>query len=193
MIRWINDNFKTGIAVFTLLAVFGCGHNSQKDWPDSFGYGKTASKADIIAKDIDVRPDGVGLPKGAGRIDTGALIFAEKCAMCHGVGGKLVKGQKLPAPALVSDTNFVKRKGNTVGNYWPYATTLFDYVRRSMPYNAPGSLTNQEVYDITAYLLYANGVIKKGATINAQTLPKVVMPARKYFVNDDRRGGNEVR
>jgi cytochrome c len=84
-------------------------------------------------------------------------------------------------------------KAKTIGNYWPYATTLFDYVRRAMPYNAPGSLTANEVYDLTAFLLYANKIIDSAKLVDARSLPAIVMPARQFFVTDDRKGGPEVR
>ena len=86
-----------------------------------------------------------------------------------------------------------KRPANVIGNYWPYATTVFDYIRRAMPFSQPGSLTNDEVYALTAYLLVANRVLDGKTVLNAQTLPKVIMPAQKLFVPDDRKGGPEVR
>lgn len=101
-------------------------------------------------------------------------------------------GVKMPAPALVSDTS-AGSKPKTIGNYWPYATTMFDYVRRTMPYNLPGSLSDNEVYSLTAYLLSANQIIKPSQVINAQTLPVVVMPAQKLYIRDDRKGGPEVK
>lgn len=163
------------------------------NWPRTFGLGRTATSADIAAIDIDIRPDGKGLPPGTGTVAEGEAIFAAKCAACHGAGGRKLPNVELPAPALVSDTIFIKRKGNTIGNYWPYATTIFDYIRRTMPYNAPGSLTDKEVYSITAYLLNANQIIGKQQIMNAQTLPKVVMPARKFYIRDNRKGGKEIK
>ncbi|MHB8207493.1 c-type cytochrome, partial [Mucilaginibacter sp.] len=135
---------------------------------------------------------GKGLPAGDGNASKGEAIYTLKCAACHGVGGKEISGIKLPAPALVSDTA-AKSKPKTIGNYWPYATTLFDYVRRAMPYNLPGSLTDNEVYSITAYLLSANKIIQPDAVLNAQSLPKIIMPAKKLFIVDDRKGGPEVK
>ncbi|RZA00364.1 MAG: cytochrome c, partial [Sphingobacteriaceae bacterium] len=149
--------------------------------------------ADINAVDIDIKPDGQGLPPGSGNAVSGKLIYQAKCVACHGLSGELMPGKVLPAPALVSDTVFISRKLNTIGNYWPYATTIFDYIRRAMPYNSAGSLTDSEVYAVTAYLLHANKIIAKNAVINAGTLPGVVMPAKKYFYNDDRKGGPEVK
>jgi len=161
-------------------------------WPATFGFGRTATVDEIAKWDISIRPDGKGLPAGDGDATKGATIYALKCAPCHGVDGKEIPGIKLPAPALVSDTA-AKSKPKTIGNYWPYATTLFDYVRRAMPYNLPGSLTDNEVYSVTAYLLSANKIIQPGAVLNAQSLPKIIMPAKKLFVVDDRKGGAEVK
>lgn len=158
-------------------------------WPSRFGLGRPATQADIARLDIDVRPDGKGLPAGEGKPALGKVIFATKCAACHGVGG--VGG---PNGSLVSTTDASrKRPEKTIGNYWPYATTVFDYIRRAMPFSEPGSLTNEEVYNLTAYLLNANGIIDDKAVINAKTLPKVVMPAQKLFVPDDRKGVPEIK
>ncbi|SOD98482.1 c-type cytochrome [Spirosoma fluviale] len=158
-------------------------------WPTSFGFGRKATSAEITRLDIDVRPDGKGLPAGEGTAAVGKVIFATKCAACHGVGG--VGG---PNGSLVStNETTTKRREKTIGNYWPYATTVFDYIRRAMPFSEPGSLTNAEVYNLTAYLLTANGIIGEKTIINAQTLPTVVMPAQKLFVPDDREGGPEIK
>jgi mono/diheme cytochrome c family protein len=161
-------------------------------WPVSFGFGRTATGAEIAAWDIDIRPDGKGLPSGQGDVRKGKIIYAEKCAACHGTNSKETPGVKLIGSVLVSDTS-AKSGPKAIGNYWPYATTLFDYVRRAMPYNKPGSLTNNEVYSITAYLLNANKIIKPDAVLNAKNLPKVIMPAKKLFIMDDRKGGPEVK
>jgi len=157
--------------------------------PDQFGIGRKATAAEIGKLDIDVSPDGKGLPAGSGSIQSGKLIYQEKCIACHG------NGEPTENP-LLGEALFVNHpteKTKTIGTYWPYATTIFDYVRRAMPYNAPGSLSNQEVYDLTAYLLYANKIVPANAVINQQTLPKVVMPAKEKYLEDDRRGGKEIR
>ncbi len=157
--------------------------------PKSFGLGRIATQAEIDSVDIDVRPDGKGLPAGNGLAAKGKLIFESKCAACHGQGG--IGG---PNGSLVTTkTQEGKRKEKTIGNYWPYATTVFDYIRRAMPFNAPGSLSNEEVYHLTAYLLAANQIIEEKTVINAGTLPKVVMPAHHLFVPDDRKGGPEIK
>lgn len=158
-------------------------------FPTSFGFGRVATEKEITALDIDVRPDGQGLPKGEGIVRKGKMIYDIKCVACHGIGG--IGG---PNGSLVtSDTPSVKRRERTIGNYWAYSTTVFDYIRRAMPFNQPGSLSNEEVYHLTAYLLSANKIIDSTAVINAQTLPKIVMPAQKLFVPDDRKGGAEIR
>jgi mono/diheme cytochrome c family protein len=161
-------------------------------WPAKFGFGRTATAQEIIAWDIDVRPDGKGLPAGQGSTDAGKVLYITKCAVCHGANGTELPGVKLAGPALVGDTT-ASSKPKTIGNYWPYATTLFDYLRRTMPYNLPGSLTDNEVYSVTAYLLSANKIIKPEVILNAQNLPKIVMPAKKLFIFDDRKGGPEVK
>lgn len=175
------------LSAFVIVAVvfyaMGCVFSAKKSPPEHFGIGRPATSAEIKEWDIDVRPDGKGLPAGSGNITSGQLIYTQKCAACHikeGPGGLLF-------------TEKPKAKTKTIGTYWPYATTIFDYVRRAMPYNAPGTLSDQEVYHLTAYLLYANKIIPADAVINQTSLPKIVMPAKKHYVNDDRQGGKELR
>jgi S-disulfanyl-L-cysteine oxidoreductase SoxD len=165
----------------TALAVVGItvavmGHAGAADGPN---LGREATPAQIAGWDISIPPDGTGLPPGSGTVAAGAAVYAAKCQSCHGERGagqpndRLVGGQgTLAGPTPV----------RTVGSYWPYATTVFDYVRRSMPYQAPQSLTNDEVYAVSAYLLHLNGVIAEGDTMNAQTLPRVKLPNRDNFI-----------
>lgn len=179
--------FVTGIVIF-----LGRALELRQPAPATFGFGKLVSQQEIARLDIDIRPDGKGLPAGRGTVLLGKTIYTAKCASCHAADGREIPGVKLPGPPLVSSPQ-AAGKLKTIGNYWPYATTLFDYLRRTMPYNAPGSLTDDEVYSLTAYLLNANQIIKANVIMNANTLPQVVMPAKKLFITDTRRGGNEVR
>ena len=161
-----------------------------------FALGRAASAAEIAAVDLDVGLSGEGLPTGRGDAVHGEQIFRDKCAVCHGARGEGIP----PNPALIGRE---PREGfpfatdlkaqRTIGNFWPYATTLFDYVRRAMPLANPGTLTNDDLYSVTAYLLAANDVLPAGAILDSASLVAVRMPARDRFVRDDRKGGKEVK
>jgi S-disulfanyl-L-cysteine oxidoreductase SoxD len=141
--------------------------------------GKSISEADIKAWNIDVLPDGTGLPAGSGTPAQGAPIYSQKCAMCHGEKGVN------PAPGMgpmVGLHEFKTIDAPKTVSYYKYATTLFDVIRRSMPFPAPKSLTDQEVYALTAYILSLNKLIGENDVINAQTLPKVKMPMADNFI-----------
>jgi len=148
-----------------------------------YGIGRTATPAEIAGWNIDIGPDGRGLPPGNGSVTRGRDVFAQQCAACHGergeggVGDRLVGGQ-----GTLATSNPVR----TVGSFWPYATTLFDYIRRAMPQNAPGSLSNDDVYAVSAYILNLNGLLPDGAALDAKSLPAVKMPNQKMFVGDPR-------
>jgi cytochrome c len=156
--------------------------------PATFGIGRPATPAEITALDIDVGPDGVGLPPGRGTAADGAPIFAARCASCHGKTGREgpndVLVGRLPGDAFPFSKD--PRAPKTIGSYWPYATTVFDYIRRAMPPDRPGSLRDDEVYGLVAYLLSANELIAPDAVVDAASLPKVKMPARDHFVPDSR-------
>ena len=143
--------------------------------------GEAVSAEELAMADYTVLPDGNGLPAGAGNAEMGATVYKQNCLACHGEGGtdglndRLVGGHG----SLTSDSPV-----KTVGSFWPYATTLFDYVRRAMPFQTPGSLTNDEIYSVTAYILFLNGVVEEDAEMNAKTLPSVIMPNRDNFVWD---------
>ena len=141
--------------------------------------GREATPAQIAGWDISVGPDGVGLPPGKGTSATGAIVYEQKCQACHGA-----KGAGQPNDRLVGGHGTLASKVpvRTIGSYWPYATTVFDYVRRSMPYIQPQSLSDSDVYAVTAYLLYLNGIIGETDEMNAQTLPKVKMPNQPNFI-----------
>ncbi len=157
--------------------------------PESWHLGRAATEADVRAVDIDVMPDGRGLPPGSGDHATGAALYVTSCAPCHGPAGE---GTPLAGPLVDRDPESGFRR-RTVGHYWPYATTAFDYIRRSMPWDAPGTLSDDEVYALVAWILAENGVIGRADVMDATTLPAVAMPARDRFVPDDRRGGSVVR
>jgi mono/diheme cytochrome c family protein len=163
------------LASASFAVLWGASVNAQ----EGPGLGQPVSVADAAPWDISIQPDGTGLPPGSGNAATGAQLYTTYCVACHGVDGagqpndKLVGGQ---------GTLTQLRQTRTVGSYWPYATTIFDYIRRAMPFTTPESLTNDQVYALTAYLLAENGIIKQNDTMNAQTLPKVEMPNRDGFI-----------
>lgn len=154
--------------------------------PAHFGFGRPATPVEIAAAPKAIKPDGTGLPPGEGTIAEGSLLYAAKCAACHGLTGTEGPFNVLVMPDTASAVPFDQTvfRVKAIGNYWPYATTVFDYIRRAMPFTAPGSLSDHEVYSITAWLLYQNKLIDSSVVINARTLPEVIMPAkRKYFVS----------
>ena len=158
------------------LVVAGCASAAGVETPN---LGRAATPAQIAGWDISVGPDGVGLPPGSGTAAKGAVVYEQKCQACHGA-----KGAGQPNDRLVGGQGTLASKTpvRTIGSHWPYATTVFDYVRRSMPYIQPQSLTDDEVYAVTAYLLNLNGVIGENDEVNAQTLPKMKMPNRDGFI-----------
>jgi S-disulfanyl-L-cysteine oxidoreductase SoxD len=142
------------------------------------GLGKPITPPDLSAWDINILPDGTNLPAGSGKAADGAKIFADKCAVCHGDNGKGgIAGELIGGPPKASLDG-----GKTIANFWPAATTLFDYIRRAMPYSQPRSLSDQEVYALTAYLLAANKLIGENDEMNKTSLPKVQMPNRDNFI-----------
>jgi S-disulfanyl-L-cysteine oxidoreductase SoxD len=142
--------------------------------------GATPSPAMLAAMDISIPPSGAGLPAGSGTVAQGEQVYTAKCQSCHGD-----KGVGKPADPLVGGIGSLAsgKPMRTVGSYWPYATTLFDYTRRAMPTTQPMSLTNDEVYAVTAYVLHLNGIVPGSAVMNAQTLPQVKMPNRDGFID----------
>lgn len=165
----------TGLAWLGLLAsVAAAGEISPP-----LGLGRTPTAQEIQAWDIAIGPDGKELPPGQGTAQQGAGVYLERCAACHGETG--VEG---PQDVLVGGQGSLATDEplRTIGSYWPYATTVYDYIFRSMPFYEPGSLSPDEVYALTAYLLHLNGIIDENVVINADTLPKVRMPNRTGFV-----------
>jgi mono/diheme cytochrome c family protein len=148
-----------------------------------YGIGRTATPAEVAGWNTDVGPDGRGLPLGSGSVSHGREVYQNQCAACHGdqgqggVGDRLVGGQ---------GTLATSKPIRTVGSYWPYAPPLFDYIRRAMPQNAPGSLSNEDVYAVSAYILHLNGLLPADAVLDAKTMTAIKMPNRKMFVDDAR-------
>ena len=168
---------KFAMAAAALLCLVSASHAQV------YGLGQPATANTIAAWNIDVSPDGAGLPKGSGSVTAGQAIYAAQCAACHGA-----RGEGKPADALVGGQGTLKndRPVKTIGSFWPYATTVYDFVYRAMPYNAPQSLKPDEVYAVTAYLLHLNGIVPADTVLDAQTLPKVRMPNRDGFIADTR-------
>jgi S-disulfanyl-L-cysteine oxidoreductase SoxD len=152
---------------------------------EDYGLGRPATQAEITQWDIDVAPDGVGLPPGQGSVREGEVIFAVRCASCHGD-----RGQGGPMDQLVggAGTIVTKKPVKTVGSFWPYVTTLFDFVRRAMPFDAPQSLSPAETYAVCAYVLFLNGLLPADATLDANSLQQVRMPNLNAFVSAYKSG-----
>jgi mono/diheme cytochrome c family protein len=166
-----------------VLALAGQAVELHGEGGGALGLGRPAEEAEVRAWDIEISPFGDGLPAGGGTAKQGAKVFAAKCASCHGK-----KGIEGPAPRLVGGIGTLASAEpvKTVGSYWPYATTLYDYVYRSMPPAAPQSLKPDDVYAVVAWVLAENGIIREEQVMDAATLPKVEMPNRKGFIPDPR-------
>ncbi|MCJ8340641.1 MAG: cytochrome c [Pseudomonadales bacterium] len=157
----------------------------------AFAIGSPASATEIAGWDIDVRPDGVGLPEGSGSVEQGALIYEQKCAMCHGDFGE--GAGRYPKLAGGEGSLQDARPEKTVGSYWPYTSTLWDYIRRAMPYYAPQSLKVDEVYSLTAYVLNLNDILDDDAVVDQQSLMQIKMPNRDGFYLDTRPDSQNQR
>jgi S-disulfanyl-L-cysteine oxidoreductase SoxD len=164
-------------------AVFALACTTLAHAQSPYGIGRAATPAEIAGWNIDIDRYGNNLPPGSGSVSRGREVFDQQCAACHGakgeggIGDRLVGGQ-----GTLATSDPVK----TVGSYWPYAPTLFDYIRRAMPQNAPESLSNDDVYAVSAYILSLNGLLPAEATLDARTLSAIKMPNRKMFVGDPR-------
>jgi cytochrome c len=163
--------------------------------PAPLGIGRAATSDEIKKLDIDVMPDGRGLPPGSGTVAEGAKIYAEKCASCHGKSGEGATFERLVATDAGKNFDFATnaKLPRAVGNYWPYATTLYDYTYRAMPFMQPGTLSANETYSLVAFILALNKIVPDDAVMDAAALPKVKMPARDRFVIDNRKGGKVVK
>lgn len=181
---------RTGALPMRVLKTFGAGMlalacvaAAMPAVAQTYGLGRAASERDLAPWNIDVAPDGTGLPPGSGSVALGQQVYAQHCAACHGANG-----EGKPADALVGGQGTLKGSDpvKTIGSFWPYATTVFDFINRAMPYNAPQSLAPDEVYAVTAWLLHKNGIVPADTVLDARTLPQVKMPNRDGFVADAR-------
>jgi S-disulfanyl-L-cysteine oxidoreductase SoxD len=149
----------------------------------AFGVGRAPKPEELKTIDIDVAPDGNGLPPGSGTAASGKPVYTSRCETCHGPNG--TEGpQEVIAGGKGSLASSHPQK--TVGSYWPYATTLWDYIRRAMPFDHPGTLTNDQIYAVTAYVLFLNGIVTESQPIDQSSLPTIQMPNRNGFVADPR-------
>jgi S-disulfanyl-L-cysteine oxidoreductase SoxD len=169
------------MGIVALLAVAGV-------WPaaaqlPSYGVGRQPTAEEVRAWDLTIRADGQGLPPGSGTAALGKPIYAERCAACHGETGEDPKYSRLVGGHGTLATDKPIR---TIGSFWQYAPTLWSYIRRAQPYDQPGSLTPDQVYAVTAYLLHRNGIIGEQDVMDATTLPRVQMPNRDGFIPDPR-------
>ena len=171
-------------ACVALAALAACAANTPTTSRPGEKFGRTATAQEVAAWDISIPPSGEGLPSGSGNAKQGAAVYVAKCQACHGA-----KGAGKPADPLAGGIGSLPSANpvRTVGSYWPYATTLFDYTRRAMPITNPLSLTNDEAYAVTAYLLYLNGIVAESDEMNAASLPHVKMPNRDGFVDWSRK------
>jgi cytochrome c len=149
-----------------------------------YGLGRTPSAAELATADISISPTGIGLPKGHGTARDGETVYLARCAGCHGLHAEGLGD----FPALVGGRGTLATKSPllTVGSYWPFATTLFDYVRRAMPYTSPGTLSSDDIYEVVAFVLFKNEILAADVVVDAQTLPRIVMPNADGFRADPR-------
>jgi S-disulfanyl-L-cysteine oxidoreductase SoxD len=189
--RWVDRNYAVLLA--SALAILATSDFARaQGYPGKFEFGAPASAQDIASVAIAVAPDGKNLPVGKGDYAAGKGVYEAKCSACHGANLQGVAGlPDMPAGAALRliggrGTLTTKDPVMTVESYWPYATTLFDYVRRAMPFTAPGSLNADEIYAVSAFILAEGNIIDKTVVLDAQTLPRVQMPNRDGFIPDPR-------
>lgn len=179
-------------AIAVVAAAVSAGPVSAQGYPSKFDFGQPATDQEIAAISLAIPADGKGLPPGQGEYATGKKVYEAACSACH--GADLTGVANLPGMPSGAALRLVGGRGTltsqkptvTVESYWPYATTLFDYIRRAMPFMSPGALTNEEVYAVSAYILAEANIIDKAMVLDAQSLPQVRMPNRDGFISDPR-------
>ncbi|MEA9601390.1 cytochrome c [Polynucleobacter sp. MG-28-Ekke-A2] len=175
-----NKFIKLSLSLISIGIVLGCVSGNHVAGP--VGLGRPISENQIRAWDIDIDPSGSGLPPGSGTAIIGEKLYQQQCASCHGDQGQGGPANRLVGGGALNTDKPVK----TVGSFWPYSTTIFDYVKRAMPHQSPQSLTDDQVYAATAYILYLNKIIAKDAVMDAKTLPLVKMPNKDGFIPVER-------
>lgn len=185
--RYVAGIAAAAIAMPLAIATLTLPSAASAEVPTHYGFGSPATPAEL-AKFFAIPPSGKGLPPGKGTAAKGAEVYANNCSACHGDHLQGISTKGLGGPQLIGGRGTLASAHpvKTVESYWPYATTLFDYVKRAMPFNAPGSLTDDEVYDVVAYVLSQSKIIKPTDVMNAQSLPKVAMPNKDGFEPDPR-------
>ena len=179
------------IVIFLFALVFAAPVGADKTAKaGQYGIGQPATAEEIAGWDIDIRPDGKGLPAGSGSVEDGEMLYEDQCASCHGSFGEGVGRYPVLSGGVGSLTE--ERPDRTVGSYWPYASTLWDYIHRAMPFPQPQSLTDDEVYAITAYVLYLNDLVEDDFVLSVDTLASVDMPNKDGFYFDDRPDTNNT-
>ncbi|MFT7235216.1 MAG: cytochrome c5 [Methylophagaceae bacterium] len=182
MYNSVNKYFKVLVLATAFLGLTATTAFAQK--PGHYGLGEIATEVEIAGWDIDIRPDGQGLPEGSGSVSVGEGLYDAQCASCHGSFGE--GAGRWPKLAGGIGTLTHERPEKTVGSYWPYASTLYDYIRRAMPFTSPQSLTADETYAITAYVLYLNELVEDDFTLSKSNFTTIVMPNAEGFFEDDR-------
>lgn len=179
----LRNTLLIGIGTIAIAVMCVWTARSAEEGNGSYGLGRAANEEEMRAWNIDVSGSGEGLPPGRGTVKQGADVYAVRCAMCHGP-----TGTEGPKDKLVGGHNTLAtpKPVKTVGSYWPYAPTLYDYIYRAMPFTEPQSLTSDDVYSVIAWLLYQNKIVQEDAVIDARTLPLVRMPNRDGFIPDPR-------